>query len=91
MQSRYREVISVQGSQTSKTDGLLINVLGWKLDTDPKPILFFSPTEKNAKSISHRISKMIKSVPTLLDGLDQKRDNLFEKFISGVRFGMGWG
>lgn len=91
MTAKYREVISVQGSQTSKTDGLLLNTLGWKMDTDPKPVLFFSPTERNAKAISHRISQMIKSVPRLAASLDEQRDNLFEKFFNGARFGMGWG
>lgn len=86
---QYSEIISVQGSQTSKTDGLLINVLGWKLDIDPGPILFFGPSEKNLKSISDRIKKMILSVPKLSKSLDKRRDNRFEKYINGVRLGLG--
>lgn len=88
----YSSVVAVMGSQMSKTDGVILNSIGWQLDDDPQPILYIGPTQKNTESIStDRVSKMIRSVPSLFDGLAKgKKDKITEKYINGVRLGFGW-
>lgn len=76
----------------SKTDGVLLNSIGWKMDDDPQPALYFGPTEKNVKAISkNRLDRMIQGVPSLVEGLAKgKADTVYEKQINGVRLGLGW-
>lgn len=76
----------------SKTDGVILNSIGWQLDDDPLPMLYIGPTRKNTESIStDRVKKMISSVPSLDQGLAKgKKDKITEKFINGVRLGFGW-
>lgn len=90
MSTRYREIVCIMGSQTSKTDGVQLNTIGWQLHYRHKPILFYAPTEKNAKAISARCQKMITLIPELYAGLDLAHDNVFEKFVFGTRLGFGW-
>lgn len=86
----YTEIISVQGSQTSKTDGVLLNTLGWQADYRRKPMLYYAPTESNASAISMRVQAMIRSVPSLWAALDKRRQSFDQFFIYGVRIGLGW-
>ena len=74
----------------SKTEGILLATLGWNFADQPRPLLYFGPTEKNVKSISRdRVQPMIDGVPALAEG--QGRDGgMFEKFLNGVRCGFGW-
>lgn len=90
--ARYSSITAILGSQMSKTDGVIINAIGWKLDDDPQPILYIGPTQKNVESISSgRVKKMIESVPSLYEGLEKgKKDKISEKFVNGVRLGFGW-
>lgn len=76
----------------SKTDGCILNTIGWQLDDDPMPIMYIGPTQKNTESISNdRVTKMINNVPSLYDGLAKGQKNkVSEKFINGVRLGFGW-
>ncbi len=80
------------GAQMSKTDGILLNTLGWKLDEDPQPCIYFGPTEKNVKSISKdRVDKLFRLTPSLWEGLAKgKDDTVYEKFVNGMRLGFGW-
>jgi len=89
---RYNNVVGVMGSQMSKTDGCILNAIGWKLDDDPQPILYIGPTRKNTESISRdRVGKMIMGVQSLKEGLlSGKQDKIAEKFVNGVRLGFGW-
>lgn len=88
----YASVAILMGSQMSKTDGCLLNSIGWQLDDDPMPMLYIGPTRKNVESIStDRIKKMLESVESLNRGLAKgKKDKITEKFINGVRLGFGW-
>ena len=95
---RHDLIVAVMGSQMSKTDGVLLNLIGWKLDDDPQPILYIGPTQKNVESIAGsaqkgkgRVGQMIRSVPSLWSGLAKGKDEkITEKFINGVRLGFGW-
>lgn len=88
---RYRRVVAVLASQMGKTEGFW-NVIGWRLDDDPTPILYVAPTQKLAESMSSdRVMKMLRSVPSLWQKLEKgKKNKITEKFIGGVRLGFAW-
>lgn len=88
---RFKRVIMVMGAQMGKTEGL-INLIGWRLDDDPCPILYISPTQRQAESISRdRLGKMLRATPSLWHKLHKgQADKLSEKWVSGVRLGFGW-
>ncbi|EGR2744153.1 phage terminase large subunit family protein [Vibrio parahaemolyticus] len=89
---QYSDVSAVMGAQMSKTDGVLLNTIGWRMDDDPGPVLYIGPTRKNIESISKdRFTKLLKSVASLYDALAKgKRETIHEKFINGQRIGFGW-
>lgn len=88
---RFRRVVIVMGSQMGKTEGLL-NLIGWRLDDDPCPVLYISPTQRQAESISRdRLMKLLQGTPSLWGALHKGQANkLSEKWINGVRLGFGW-
>lgn len=88
---QFRRVVMVMGAQLAKTEGLL-NVMGHRLDDDPCPVLYISPTQRQAESISRdRLMKMVRSTPSLWAKLSKGQSNkIGEKWISGVRLGFGW-
>ena len=84
---KYKRVVLVAGAQMSKTE-LLLNLIGYRMDIDPAPILFISASQRLAESEStSRLMPMIRSTPALLDKLDTSRSKLkiTEKFIAGHR------
>lgn len=88
---RTNSLTAIICRQMSKTE-FLLNVMGHTLDEDPRPIIYVGPTEKNVRSMSEdRVSKMIRSVPSLEAGLVKgQKDKVAEKFINGVRLGFAW-
>ena len=87
---RFDEVISVNGSQTAKTESLL-NALGHRLHDNPGPCLWISPSEKHAISIAKdRLEKMLRSVPELWASIEHRKKSRFEFHVNGVRVGLGW-
>ena len=88
---KYRRIVAVMGAQMGKTESFW-NVLGWRLDDDPTPILYVGPTQKLTESMSSdRVMKMLRSVPTLWEKLEKgKKNKIAEKFIGGVRLGFAW-
>lgn len=88
----FKMVTGVMGAQMSKTDGVLLNAVGWRMDDDPGPVLYIGPTRKNVESVSKdRFSKLLKSVPSLWEALAKgKKDTINEKYINGQRIGFGW-
>jgi phage terminase large subunit GpA-like protein len=88
---QYQMIVVIMGSQCAKTE-TLFNLIGWKLDDDPMPMLYIGPTRKNVESISkNRIMRMLESTPSLWKKLEKgKRNTITEKYINGVRVGFGW-
>lgn len=88
---KYDEIVCPMGSQLSKTEGIILNVIGWKLHDNPDSILLFEPTEIAAETISKgRLNSMLFSVPKLKSGIDKKRFTVYEKYVNGVRLGLVW-
>ena len=88
---KYRRIVAVMGAQMGKTEAFW-NVIGWRLDDDPTPILYVGPTQKLTESMSSdRVMKMLRSVPTLWEKLEKgKKNKIAEKFVGGVRLGFAW-
>lgn len=88
---KYRRIVAVMGSQMGKTEAFW-NVIGWRLDDDPTPILYVGPTQKLVESMSQdRVMKMFRSVPTLWDRLEKgKKNKITEKYVAGMRLGFAW-
>ncbi len=86
-----KTVIGVLAAQMGKTENVL-NVIGHRLDDDPTPILYVSPTQKLTESMSSdRFTKMFRSARSLWDKLAHgKLNKLTEKWVAGVRLGFGW-
>jgi phage terminase large subunit GpA-like protein len=87
----YKRIVLVCGSQMAKTEALF-NIIGHRLEDDPKPILYVGPTQKLVESYSEgRVMPMIKTCPTLWERLAKgKKNKITEKFFGGVRLGFGW-
>lgn len=89
---RYRRIVLVCGAQMSKTE-LLLNLIGHRLDDDPAPVIFVGASQRQVESIStSRVSKMIRSTPTLDAKLDKRKvaNKVTEKTIAGQRLGFAW-
>jgi phage terminase large subunit GpA-like protein len=88
---KFKRVTLVCGAQMAKTEALF-NVMGHRLEDDPKPILYIGPTQKLVESYSEgRVMPMIKTCETLWERLAKgKKNKITEKFIGGVRLGFGW-
>ena len=83
-------VVAIMRRQRGKTE-LAANCLGWMWDTCPAPALWINPTEKLARSFARdRVQKMFATVDGLADRTTETREGSLEKFVDGVRFGIGW-
>ncbi len=59
-------VVGMMASQISKTESLVLNVLGYYIDQDPSPIMIVEPRDHDAKKTSKsRIAPMIRDTPCL--------------------------
>jgi len=85
-------VIAITGSQSGKTDGILLNIIGHRLQDNPTPTLLYMPTEAAARSLAKdRLAKMFQNSEQLTHALDKKGNTTLEMFINGVRLGIAWG
>lgn len=87
---QYEVVVIIMRRQRAKTECGL-NALGHMWDWLPGPALWITPTEKLARSMaSDRIDKMFATIPGLRERTVQKAPGSLERYIDGVRFGIGW-
>jgi phage terminase large subunit GpA-like protein len=86
-EGKYRKYVLIISTQSGKTE-LGINIIGHAFDEAPRPALYITPKQGLTESISKRIQKMIDSIPSLKDL--QTGGKLTEKFIGGIRLGLGW-
>lgn len=89
---RVTDVDMLTASQMTKTTAILA-LMGHRIDWGPRvPMLYVSPTQDTAKSVSEeRFATMVREVPAL-DALHEKgrRDRVAEKFFAGLRVGFAW-
>jgi len=60
------EVVIQKSTQVGFTDAVLLNIIGYYIDADPRPIMYVLPTIDNAKDKGKKaITPMIESCPVL--------------------------
>lgn len=83
-------VVVMMRRQRGKSE-IGLNCLGWMWDTLPGPALWITPTEKLARSMANdRIDHMFATAPDLQAKTRQRAPGSLERFVGGVRFGIGW-
>ena len=88
---RYEEGVLVTGTQMSKTDGAL-DVIGWQLDTRPRPILYIGPSRDFVtEQFEPRLMALIEQSSRLSKLLARgKRNKKFRKIVNGVPIRLAW-
>ena len=89
---RYRRVIFVMGTQMGKS-ATIQNVIGWKLDTDPAPVIYIGPTQSNIDGVVEpKFMDMFRECQSLLDKLagDKGVSTKHKKVIAGVSLRFAW-
>ena len=87
---QYDTVCVMLARQMGKTE-IPFNFLGWMWQSCPAPALFITATEKLARSMSSdRFEQLFESTPDLRDRMRAAKIGALERFVAGVRFGIGW-
>ena len=71
---QIEKVVFCSAAQIGKTEGCVLNVIGYFCDQDPSPILIVLPTENMAQALSRdRVSTRIRDTPVLRDNFSDPR------------------
>ena len=78
--------------QMAKTNGVIFNVLGHKLDDDPVPIVYIGPTQSNIDDvIEPKIQEMLEHSESLWQKTGRGQScKKHAKLINGVMLRLGW-
>jgi phage terminase large subunit GpA-like protein len=82
---RYKRVVSVNSAQSGKTDTFL-DVIGWRLDHAPAPILYVGPSKQFVtEQFEPRVVALLDQVPILSQKVVRgKRMTRARKMVAGV-------
>lgn len=82
---RYNKAIGVTAAQSGKTETIL-DVIGERLDTRPKPIIYVGPTKEfNTDQFEPRLMELFDQVPSLGKKLVRgRREKKTKKIVNGV-------
>ncbi len=88
---RYETCALITGTQMSKTDGIL-DVMGWRLDTNPRPQLYVGPSKDFVENqFEPRLMAMFDQAPRLGSLLLRgKRNRKTRKTCNGVSICLAW-
>jgi phage terminase large subunit GpA-like protein len=82
--------VLVCGSQMGKTDGL-IDIMGWRLDTRPRPQLYVGPSKDFVEDqFSPRLTTLISETASLAAKASKRREKRTLKIIAGVPVRLAW-
>lgn len=89
---RYKRIVVACGSQMGKTDSLVANLIGYRLDDDPVPLLYLGPTRSFVESVFEpRLMSMLSSAETLWKKtLTGKSMTRIKKIVGGVPLRLAW-
>lgn len=91
---RQNGLVFVGPAQCAKTQGLLLNTVGYTIKCNPADIILYSPTQAAARDFSkRRIDRMHRHSPDVGEQLvpGQHSDNTFDKFYkSGMMLTLSW-
>ena len=72
-----QKVVVMSAAQIGKTDGFILNPIGYFMHYDPSPIMVLQPTIQMGESFSKdRLSPMLRDTPVLRDKVN---DNILEQ------------
>lgn len=67
------------------------NIVGWRADDDPTPILYVAPTSSMIDStIEPKFMDMIRQSPSLLRKFNENKSTKYTKWIGAVKFRFAW-
>lgn len=70
---RVQKVVVMSAAQIGKTDGFILNPIGYYMHYDPSPIMVLQPTIQMAETFSKdRLSPMLRDTPALRDKVNDK-------------------
>ena len=85
----YARITFVMGTQMGKS-ATMQNVIGWKLDDEPAPIIYVGPTESNINNVVEpKILEMFTEAESLWLKFD-KKSGKHKKRIAGVSLRFAW-
>jgi phage terminase large subunit GpA-like protein len=71
-----QKVVVMSAAQIGKTDGFILNPIGYFMHYDPSPIMVMQPTIQMAETFSKdRLSPMLRDTPVLKDKVNDKSRN----------------
>lgn len=88
---RYEVCTLITGTQMSKTDGVL-DVMGWRLDTAPRPQLYVGPSKEFVcEQFEPRLMKLFDEAERLAPLVARgKRNKKTRKTVAGVSVRLAW-
>lgn len=88
---RYEVCALITGTQMSKTDGIL-DVMGWRLATRPRPQLYVGPSKDFVtEQFEPRLMKLFDEAPLLAPLVARgKRNKKTRKTVAGVSVRLAW-
>ena len=88
---RYEVCVLITGTQMSKTDAVL-DVMGWRLDTRPRPQLYVGPSKDFVtEQFEPRLMKLFDEAVRLKDLVARgKRNKKTRKTVNGVSVRLAW-
>ncbi|WP_281629188.1 terminase gpA endonuclease subunit [Vibrio sp. St2] len=85
----YSRVTFVMGTQMGKS-ATMQNIIGWRLDDEPAPIIYVGPTESNINNVVEpKFMDMFREANSLRLKLDPKSSK-HKKMIAGVSLRFAW-
>tara|TARA_R110000751_G_scaffold307850_1_gene432701 strand:+ start:14201 stop:16189 length:1989 start_codon:yes stop_codon:yes gene_type:complete len=89
-QPQFRRVTFVMGTQMGKSV-TMENVVGHRLDEDPTPVLYVTPTKPLITStVEPKFMDMFRECAALWRKYDKRRSTQFTKWIGGTKFRFAW-
>ena len=71
-----KKVVVMSAAQIGKTDGFILNPIGYFMDYDPSPIMVMQPNLQMGESFSKdRLTPMLRDTPTLREKVNDKNRN----------------
>lgn len=89
-QPQFRRVTFVMGTQMGKSV-TMENVVGHRIDEDPTPVLYVTPTKPLITStVEPKFMDMFRECAALWRKYDKRRSTQFTKWIGGTKFRFAW-
>lgn len=89
---RYGAVVFVGPARTVKSDSLVLNTIGHRVDCMPRDVLVVAPTKDAARELSKtKLDPFIRQNDVIAARLVRDADNIFDKrFAGNMRVRCGW-